>query len=204
MTKWKQSGDPALAASWEDFYLKVSLLSGHRYQEILDMEQPHCCEPAMPAANHRHSILPKFSANPDCMGCPLLVPWRSFSHHFNHPLTGLHSITATWVPAPSTKGMYICTPAWLKGRFLSALGEPWMGTSSKPQLPLKHAELEGTHQNQVQFLALLYRTPQESHPLPESIVQALRHNTLELCQAWSCDHFPGEPTQPPPGWRALS
>lgn len=33
------------------------------------------------------------------------------------------------------------------------------------------------------------RTPQQSEHVPESIVQTL----LELCHAWHCDHFPGEP-----------
>lgn len=40
----------------------------------------------------------------------------------------------------------------------------------------------------IQLLAL-QRTPWESHRVPERAVQT----PLELCQAWCCDHFPGDP-----------
>lgn len=56
----------------------------------------------------------------------------------------------------------------------------------------KYAELEGNHQDHgVQLLAPC-RTPQESHCVPNSVVQ-----TLELCQALSCDPFPEEPAPVP-------
>lgn len=50
----------------------------------------------------------------------------------------------------------------------------------------EYAELEKTHNDQVQFT-------QKSHPVPERVVQTL----LELWQDWGCDHLPGEPVQCP-------
>lgn len=49
---------------------------------------------------------------------------------------------------------------------------------------IKYPEVEGAHKDyQVQLLAL-NRTPQESHPVPENIVQIF----LELWQVWGHDH----------------
>ncbi|KAJ7420261.1 hypothetical protein BTVI_22170 [Pitangus sulphuratus] len=51
------------------------------------------------------------------------------------------------------------------------------------------AELEGTHNDhQSPTPSPAQEPPQESHHMPESIIQML----LGLWQAWCCDHFSGE------------
>lgn len=48
------------------------------------------------------------------------------------------------------------------------------------------AELEETHRDHRVQLLVLHRTSQQSHPVPESVVQMF----LELWQPWGHDHPP--------------
>lgn len=70
-------------------------------------------------------------------------------------------------------------------------GLTWADVLSAATHPVEHritesAELEETHRDhRVQFL-VLHRTSQQSHPVPEIIVQMFP----ELWQPWGCDHPP--------------
>lgn len=66
----------------------------------------------------------------------------------------------------------------------------WQGSFTEPRNILTWKGF--TRIIKVQLLSL-HRTPQESHPVPESTVQTLP----ELCQALCCDQCPGELFQCP-------
>lgn len=78
------------------------------------------------------------------------------------------------------------------------LPSPGLGLSNTKPKSETTLRLEmTTKEHQVQLLTL-HKTPQQSRPVPENVVQTLP----ELCQAWGCSHCPGEPVSVsihPPG-----
>lgn len=69
-------------------------------------------------------------------------------------------------------GISTCEQGWVENLLTTEL--------TKRERNREHPDLEGIHKDQVQLLAP-HRTPQQSHPLPESLVQALASQKANTC-----------------------